>query len=118
MTPRQQLLAKVPRHEIAALKKQGMSDTNIARIYGVTDGIISSYRRKHNIPAEFTVKTGKMSDEGSANAEARSELAMLCCDRGREAELYAGRRYEDVRVPPAGWFRGAPADWMSGIRRL
>jgi hypothetical protein len=89
-------LYDVPRADIAALVKAGESDHMIAQRYGVNDGMIQTYRRKHNIGARLVPTGGNAGSILAAEMASNiAEMRALCTDRGREADLFAGLSFQD-----------------------
>jgi hypothetical protein len=95
MTP-QGSLHNVSRANIVALVNSGLSDHEIAQSFGVTDGMVTAYRKKHHIAAR---QNGSHSNAGSlAASEMAAERALMrsiCTDYGRETELFAGLSFSD-----------------------
>lgn len=109
--------------DIRRYKAAAMSDEAIAKLYKVTPGRVFTFRLRHDIGGvhdRAKRANSEQSERSRGIAAAVVGLAKLCTDRGREAALYAGQRYDDSpkACRPEPKLRPVSVDWMHGGRSL
>jgi hypothetical protein len=121
-------LNKVPRAQVVALKREGMSDEKVAEHFTarlgqhVSKDNVASYRRRQRIdslpkafagpPEAMLAGALKASAIARANRIEANDFAAIAIDKGRERQLFAGLSFSDhPRAMPSGsigYLKGRP----------